>query len=129
MFEKDVPGFCTEVKEACSIFNIQFMDMASKNDIRGNMKKIVIEMQGSQLLQMMMISSKADRVLLNGFKYDGKCKKYIKNLDFCEARAVFMARYRMLPVKKNFPNRWDGVKCNVCGFDDTDRHTFSCPGY
>ena len=35
----------------------------------------------------------------------------------------------MLPVKKNFPKRWNGIKCNVCGFDDTDSHTFSCPGY
>ena len=58
-----------------------------------------------------------------------KCQRYLKDLDFREARAVFLARYRMLPVKKNFPNRWNGTECNVCGFEDTDSHTFSCPGY
>ena len=40
-----------------------------------------------------------------------------------------MTRYRMLPTKSNFPGRWSGSSCNVCGFDDTDVHVFTCPGY
>ena len=55
--------------------------------------------------------------------------KYLCELDFDDARAVFMARYRMLPTKSNFPGRWEGSACNVCGFQDTDIHVFTCPGY
>ena len=60
MFEKDVPGFCTEVKEACSIFNILFQEIVNNDDVRESMKKKVIEVQGRELLQMMMVSSKTD---------------------------------------------------------------------
>ena len=35
----------------------------------------------------------------------------------------------MLPSKMNFPGRWEGTACDICGFDDTDLHVFSCPGY
>ena len=55
--------------------------------------------------------------------------KYLLELDFVEARAVFMMRYRMLPTKANFPGRWRGTMCNICGFQDTDEHIFHCPGY
>ena len=54
---------------------------------------------------------------------------YLSELDFREARAIFLARYRMLPVKMNFPGRWKGEECNICGFKDTDTHIFTCPGY
>ena len=40
-----------------------------------------------------------------------------------------MARYRMWPTKANFPGRWPGTACNVCGFADTDVHLFTCPAY
>ena len=86
-------------------------------------------MQGKQLLEVMLVSSKMDNVLLGGFKYDGKIKKYLQELEFDEARAVFMSRYRMMPSKMNFPGRWEGTACDICGFDDTDVHVFSCPGY
>ena len=129
MFEKDVSGFCSEVKETCKILNVTFSGLLSKNDIRKYMKDKIIEIQGKQLLGLMVMSSKMDRVLLNGFKYDGKIRKYLSELDFLEARAVFMARFRMIPTKMNFPGRWNGVECNVCGFQDTDVHIFTCPGY
>ena len=93
------------------------------------MKQKVLEIQKKQLLKQMLLSSKMDRVLLSGFKYDGKAMKYLYELDFVDARAVFMTRYRMLPTKSNFPGRWKGSACNVCGFDDTDAHIFTCPGY
>ena len=35
----------------------------------------------------------------------------------------------MLPTKDNFPARWKGTSCNVCGRDDTDEHLFVCPGF
>ena len=40
-----------------------------------------------------------------------------------------MSRYRMWPTKDNFPGRWSGTECNVCGVSDTDEHVLSCPGY
>ena len=129
LFEKQVPGFCTEVTEACKILKVSFKDLLEKSDIRTYLKKVVIEIQGKQLLQQMLLSSKMGRVLLSGFKFDGKVMKYLCELDFADARAVFMARYRMLPTKSNFPGRWKGTSCNICGFEDTDAHVFTCPGY
>ena len=117
MFQKDVPGFCTEVKEAFSNFSILFQEITNNDDVRESMKKKVVEVQDRELMQMMLISSKINKVLLNGFNYDGKCQRYLKNLDFREARAVFLARYRMLPVKKNFPNRWNGMEWNAMCVD------------
>ena len=70
-----------------------------------------------------------DQVLLAGFKFDGSMQPYLQGLDFVDARAIFMSRYRMWPTKSNFPGRWSGTCCNVCGFEDTDEHVFSCAGY
>ena len=125
-----MPGFCTEVDEACKVLNVSFEDCLVRKDIRSFMKKKVLEIQTKQILEQMLLSSKMDQALLVGdFKYDGKVMKYLCELDFDDARAVFMARYRMLPCKANFPGRWKGSNCNVCGFEDTDIHVFSCPGY
>ena len=129
LLEKNVPGFCTELKEACSIFEVKLSELVELNDVRKYMKEKVVVMQGKQLLEVMLVSSKMDNVLLGGFKYDGKIKKYLQELEFDEARAVFMSRYRMMPSKMNFPGRWEGTACDICGFDDTDVHVFSCPGY
>ena len=76
-----------------------------------------------------MICSKMDKILLNGFHFDGKIQSYIAELDFEQARAIFMMRFRMLPTKSNFPGCWAGTFCNVCNFEDTDAHLFGCPGY
>ena len=40
-----------------------------------------------------------------------------------------MSRYRMWPTKSNYPGRWKGIDCNICGSKDTDEHIFTCPGY
>ena len=129
MFEKEVKGFCSEVRETCQVFGVSFPDLLEKENIREYMKEKTLEVQGRQLLEMMLVSSKMDRILVNGFKFDGKSQVYLSELDFREARAIFLARYRMLPVKMNFPGRWKGEECNICGFKDTDTHIFTCPGY
>ena len=129
LMEKKVDGFCTEVLDVCRILNVTFEDLLVERDVREKLKKVVIKIQEQELYKRMVVSSKTDGALINGFSYDGKAKKYILELDFAEARAIFMARYRMLPTKANFPGRWTGTKCNICNFDDTDEHLFHCPGY
>jgi hypothetical protein len=129
MMEKNVDGFCVEVKNACKTLNVSWNEIVDKKDIRDFMKKRIIEIEGEQLLKSMMMESKMDQVLLAGFEYDGSAKRYLHELTFQDARVVFMARYRMLPTKANFPGRWKGTACNICGFQDTDVHIFTCPGY
>ena len=129
MLVKKVPGFCTEVIEACDIFHVSLDALKCRNNVREVLKKKAVELQSVQLLGRMMASSKTDRVLVSGFSFDGTIMKYLTELDFLEARAIFMARYRMWPTKTNYPGRWSGVRCNICDMVDTDEHIFSCPGY
>ena len=102
--------------------------MEFEGDIRGFLKAKVIEIQGNKLARKMLELSKSDRLLLKSFYFDGKRKRYL-DLPFHLARTVFMVRCRMLPTKDNFPGRWKGTCCNVCGMDDTDEHLFACPGF
>ena len=129
MLDKKVPGFCTELLEACEILDVSIDMLVKVEDVREVLKKKVIDIQASQLITRMVASSKMDRVILGGYHYDGKMKKYLFELDFWQARAIFMARYRMWPTKDNFPGRWLGFACNICGMRDTDEHVLSCPGY
>ena len=122
-------GFCTEVTEACEILNVSMDDLCCEKDVRRKLKEQVIRMQEGELYKRMMLASKMDNVLLSGFRYDGKMMKYLTELNFDEARAVFMMRYRMTPTKANFPGRWSGTQCNICQFEDSDEHVFHCPGY
>ena len=93
MLEKNVDGFCTEVKEACEILKVNWNDIVGQEDIRKDMKKRIVELEGEQLLKSMMLESKTDQVLLSGFEYDGSVKKYLNELTFHDARVVFMARW------------------------------------
>ena len=85
---------------------------------------LVLEKKNSYLI----LSYKADHLLLHSFSFDGKRKRYL-DLPFHLARVVFMVRCRMLPTKENFPGRWNGTCCNVCGNTDTEEHLFTCPGF
>ena len=129
LMEKRVTGFCTEVFEACGILDVSLQCLMKQKNIREYLKKKVANLQAKELYKRMAMSSKMDGALLNGFSYSTKTKSYLTELNFHEARAIFMARYRMWPTKANFPGRWAGISCNVCGLDDTDDHVWGCPGY
>ena len=129
MMIKNVPGFCTELVEACQILDVSVEKLINEKDVRSMLKKKVVELQAAELMRRMIASSKMDKVILNGFCFDGRMMKYLNELDLNEARAIFMSRYRMWPTKTNYPGRWNDCECNVCGLRDTDDHIFSCPGY
>ena len=131
MLQNKVPGFCSELDKALEIMDVHAEDALLKKkrqEIRCSLKKKIIEIQKCRLMQKMMLESKADRILLNGFNFDGKMKSYLRELPFKEARAVFMLRARMLPTKDNFRGRW-GHECNFCSCPESDMHLFSCAGY
>ena len=92
------------------------------------LKQKVVELQGQRLQKQMVSQSKTDRLLLSSFAFHGKRQKYL-DLPFNQARIIFMVRCRMLLTKDNFPGRWEGSLCNVCGCVDTDEHLFRCPGF
>ena len=130
LFSKNVPGFCSEVHEACKILDLSLEQLVSVGDPRKFIKKQVIKLHAGQLLKRMLMSSKMDKVIMSGYSFDGKMKNYLLKLRFDQAKAIFMTRYRMWPNKVNFPGRWeDNIFCNICGCIDDDEHIFSCPGY
>ena len=122
-------GFCIELFDACRILKVEMNDVLKKNDVRKYMKRKILKLQEHDLLNKAMICSKMDNVLLSGFSFDGTTKKYLVQLDFVHSKVIFMSRFRMWPTKRNFPGRWSGILCNICGGEDTDEHIFSCPGY
>ena len=125
----NVQGYCTEVKDACKRLNIELEHVLNVTNIREYMKKVVSKVQGQVLLKKMMLSSKTDKIILGGFSYNGTPQKYLSLLDYEDAKAIFVSRYRMWPTKCNFPGRWNGTDCNICGYEDSDQHIFKCPGY
>ena len=131
MMEKKVPGFCAEVVEALKAFELtedsEELMMDGRN-LRTLLKTKIIQIQSKRLVERMLNESKTDQLLLNGFHFDGKVKKYLVELPFNEARAVFMLRSRMFPTKNNFKGRW-GSECAYCGNVESDIHLFSCAGY
>ena len=98
-------------------------------NVREFLKNKVTKIQSSVLSNKMLMSSKMDRFIVNGFEYSGKSMRYLNELSFLQARAIFMTRCRMWPTKANYPGRWSGSECNVCGLNDTDEHIPTCPGY
>ena len=117
------------MREACQILDVSLEKLLCRSDVRSFLKKKVIEIQAAELMKRMMVSSKMDKVIFSGFCFDGTMMKYLNELDFKHARAIFMSRYRMWPTKANYPGRWKDCICNVCGLKDTDSHIFGCPGY
>ena len=129
MIRKKVPGFCSELEEACNVFSISIDELSEKRNIRKFLNKKLVKIQSGELMKRMLISSKLDNTLLNGFCFSGSMMSYLSKLSFLEAKAIFFAKYRMWSTKKNFPGRWINLQCNICGRDDTDEHIFRCPGF
>ena len=74
---------------ALEIMNVNEDDEILRKDgkeIRKELKKQIVKIQKERLVEKMLGESKADRVLLNNFKFDGKVKKYLTELPFEEAR-------------------------------------------
>ena len=131
MMEKNVPGFCVEVKQALDVFNLNEDSaelLKDGKELRLLLKRKIVQIQSERLVEQMLKESKTDQLLLHGFQFDGKVKKYLLELPFNEARAVFMLRTRMFPTKDNFKGRW-GSECVYCGNLESDIHLFSCAGY
>ena len=60
MLAKDVPGFCTELNEACNIFQVSLVDLKKEN-VREVLKRKVISMQAAELVKrMLLLSSKME---------------------------------------------------------------------
>ena len=62
-----------------------------------------------------------------------KIQRYLtSNIKMSDAEKclLFKCRVRELPVKANYRNRYQNVKCSLCreGFDDTQYHLFHCVG-
>ena len=76
----------------------------------------------------MLKESKTDKLLLNGFHFNGKVKEYLVELPFNEARTIFMLRTKMFPNKDNFKGSC-GSECVYYGNMESDVHLFSCAGY
>jgi hypothetical protein len=131
MRKKQVPGFCTDLEMALQKFGLSESSelfSKSKEVIRETLKKMIIEIESKQLAMRMLSESKCDRLLLNGYAFNGKMKRYLTELPFEEARTVFMLRSRMFPTKENFKGRW-GTDCTYCKSPETDMHLFACAGY
>ena len=110
MFEKKVPGFCTNLLDALELLGIENLnDLDDVPDVRKHVKGMLVETQKKRLLNRMMEGSKTDGMLKN-FEYDGRMKQYLHVLPYNEARIVFMLRAKMFPTKWNFPNRWSMSK-------------------
>ena len=131
MMEMKVPGFCVEVCNALQIMGLnEDSEELTKdgNELRKVLKQKIVRIQEIRLAEQMLKESKCDSLLLHNFKFDGKAQKYLSELPFEEARAVFMLRVRMFPTKDNFKGRW-GSECAYCGCLESDIHLFSCAGY
>ena len=130
LFEKGVPGFCTNMAQDMKMVGIGSLEaLQTESNERKAMKDRLVGVQKDRLTAAMMCGSKTDAMLLN-FSYDGHMKKYFTQLSFRESRIVFMLRARMFPTKSNFPNRWSQSKlCVFCCCLDTDEHLFHCCGY
>ena len=128
MFDKNVPGFCSAVNNAITIFNLK-ENPIDIEDKRKDLKTRMVQIQRDRILKAMLISSKCNGLILN-FDYDGKMKRYMKVLPFKEAQIIFLYRARMFPTKDNFKGRWAiSCLCSYCCGNETDEHLFKCCGY
>ena len=51
-------------------------------------------------------------------------KKYLENLHFDEARAIFMMLTRMIDIKSNYKNKYKNIECETCNIAENTLHQF-----
>ena len=81
MYEKNVPGFCTELKEALKIFGLQIkLPDEDQGKMRSELKRKMIELQEERLFKQMICESKANQILLSNFQFNGQIQTYLVKL-------------------------------------------------
>ena len=70
LLRKNVPGFCTELKEACDIFEVSMESLINASDVRHVLKEKVNKIQETELMKRMVGGSKMDGVILEGFVFE-----------------------------------------------------------
>ena len=91
MMAKEVPGFCTELITALEAFDLTKDSeelMLDGKKLRELLKSKIIQIQSERMVKQMLDESKTNRLLLNGFHFDGSVKEYLVKLPFNEARAI-----------------------------------------
>ena len=124
LIEKEVPGFCTQLRDILMKYETSLEDMAGVNNKREVVRGKNLDSEKVLLQQSMLMGSKTDQMLAK-FQFNGKMLDYLKDLSFVEGRIVFMFRSRMFPTRVNYPNRWTSLNCQYCSLRDTDKHLFS----
>ena len=89
MYEKKVPGFCTQLDVDMDKLGVTLQEIMQEKEPRVALKKKVIQLQKTVLMERMVKCSKTDGMLLH-LNYDGKCRPYLLDLPFEEPRIVFM---------------------------------------
>ena len=130
MLEKEIPGFCMSLRGSLNLLGLSSIsEIDNESDKRKHLKKLIVNIQRTRVIEEMLMLSKTDRMLINA-NYDGQVKGYLLKLPFEEARIIFMWRCRMFPTKCNYPDRWSTSKlCIFCCMVDTDEHLLNCCGF
>ena len=89
-----------------------------KNYIKNEIKKI-----NDQEIKEKVKEGKKTKIM---YEYNNK---YIENLHYEEARAIFMMITRMIDVKANFKNKYRNIECEICKVEENTEHLFKCQKY
>lgn len=76
LLPKNVNGFCSELSDACRMLNISLDEFKGVADVRSKLKTKLIAIQATELYKRMVVSSKMEKVVLSGFKFDGSGMRY-----------------------------------------------------
>ena len=105
MLEKEIPGFCMSLRGSLNLLGLSSIsEIDNESDKRKHLKKLIVNIQRTRVIEEMLMLSKTDRMLMNA-NYDGQLKGYLLKLPFEEARIIFLWRCRMFPTKCNYPDR------------------------
>ena len=120
--DKDM-SYEREIKELMTEYNIEIcLEGENKNKIKMHIKDKIMKQNDKEIEEEIKNGSKTKMM----HEYN---KKFIENLKFEEARAIFMMITRMIDVKANFKNKYKNLECNVCKMEDNTLHLFKCTKY